>query len=118
MTRSRASAKSAGSRFERTVADYLAAEVDDRIDRRTRTGANDKGDIAGLRFDGERITIECKDTSRTDLAGWYTEARREADNDGALLGVVVHKRRGISDPARQWVTMTLQDFADLLRGRQ
>lgn len=38
--RSRASAKSAGARFERHIADYLAAHVDDRIDRRVKTGAD------------------------------------------------------------------------------
>lgn len=41
MTRSRASAKTAGSRFERAVADYLAEHVDDRIDRRAKTGAKE-----------------------------------------------------------------------------
>ena len=37
--RSRASAKAAGSRFERSIADVLAATIDDRIDRRVKMGA-------------------------------------------------------------------------------
>ena len=46
MTRSRATAKQAGSLFERSIADYLAVALnDDRIDRRVKTGAKDKGDI-------------------------------------------------------------------------
>lgn len=115
MTRTRASAKAAGSRFEREVADYLAQAVDDRIDRRVKTGAKDKGDIGGVRIKGHRIVIECKNHARVDLGGWIVEAQIQADNDGAPLGVVVHKRRNIGAPERQWVTMTLADLAWLIR---
>ena len=38
MSRTRQSAKKAGSSFERLVADYLRDHVDDRIDRRPKTG--------------------------------------------------------------------------------
>jgi hypothetical protein len=118
VTRSRSSAKSAGARFEREVADYLAAAVDDRIDRRVKTGAADKGDIAGVRFHGRRVVLEAKNHGRLDLAGWYAEAATECENDGALIGAVVHKRKGVGDPGRQWVTMTLADLAALLREAQ
>jgi hypothetical protein len=37
MTRTRASARKAGASFETAVAGYLAAHVDDRIERRTKT---------------------------------------------------------------------------------
>jgi hypothetical protein len=60
MTRSRASAKAAGAKFERDVADWLARHVDDRIDRRVKTGAKDKGDIAGIRHMGARVDLETK----------------------------------------------------------
>ena len=115
MTRTRASAKAAGSRFEREVADYLAEMLDDRIDRRVKTGAKDKGDIANIRLKAHRIVMECKNTARTDLAGWISEAHAQADNDGASLGVICHKRHGVGEPSRQWVTMTLTDFAWLIR---
>lgn len=115
MTRTRQSAKAAGARFERDVADYLAAQVDDRIDRRVKTGRADKGDIGGIRFRGQRIALECKNHARQDLPGWIVEAHTEAANDGAMLGAICHKRRGTADPSRQWVTMTLGDFARLLR---
>lgn len=114
MGRSRASAKQAGSRFERAVADYLAATVDDRIDRRTKTGARDRGDIGGVRVRGERVVIECKDAARLSLGVWASEAQTEAANDGAAIGVVVHKRHGRGAPGDQWVSMTLADFAWLL----
>ncbi len=118
--RNRRSAKSAGSRFERTVADYLAAVLDDRIDRRVKTGAKDCGDIGGVRRSpcGSRIAIECKDTAKMDLPQWTREAAAEAANDGALLGVVVHKRRGVGDPSEQWVSMTLADLVALIGGQR
>lgn len=115
MTRTRSSAKAAGAAFERLVADYLAAEVDDRIDRRVKTGSADKGDIGGVRIKTHRVVIEAKNHARLDLPGWYAEATAEAENDGAPLGVVAHKRRGTAKPDRQWVTMSLADFAWLIR---
>ena len=114
MTRSRASARAAGARFERSIADWLAEHLDDRIDRRVKTGAKDRGDIGGVRHRGERVVLECKDTARTDLAGWIREAHLEARNDDARVGVVVAKRRGTTNPADQWVHMTLADLAWLL----
>lgn len=117
MARSRRSAKAAGARFERVVADYLAEELnDDRIDRAPKAGVKDKGDIAGVRYNGHRIVIECKDVSRMDLPKWVREARVEAENADALLGVVVHKRHGVAKPDEQWATMTLKDLAALLKG--
>lgn len=119
MTRNRRSAKAAGARFERVVADYLAEELDDdRIDRAPKAGAKDKGDIANVRMGDHKIVIECKDVARTDLPKWTREAQVEAENASALLGVVAHKRRGVASPAQQWVTMTLGDLAKLLKGHQ
>ena len=120
--RSRRSAKAAGSRFERSIADYLAEHIDDRIDRRPKTGAKDRGDIGGVRLSpalrGGRIVIECKDSARTQLAGWAAEAEVERGNDDAVAGIVVHKRHGIGDPGQQWVTCTLDDLVALLTGER
>jgi hypothetical protein len=118
MSRTRASAKAAGTRFERQIADYLADHIDDRIDRRVKTGAKDRGDIAGLRHMGERIVIECKNTTRTDLAGWIAEAHTQAGNDDALTGVIAHKRHGNGNPGDQWITMTVDDLIGLLTGQR
>lgn len=118
MTRTRTSAKKAGTQFERTIADYLAATVDDRIDRRVKTGAHDRGDIAGVRTPwNDRVVIECKNTTRMNLSGWINEAETERINDGAYIGVVAHKRHGKGAPAQQLVTMTLENFAKLLDGK-
>jgi hypothetical protein len=118
MTRSRSSARAAGTRFETTVARYLADVLDDdRIERRARTGAHDRGDVAGVRtLGGGRVVIEAKDCARLDLAGWLRETETERGNDDALVGIVVHKRRGTADPARQYVTCALADLVALLTG--
>ena len=119
MSRTRKSAKTAGTRFERLVADYLAKTLnDDRIDRRTRTGSKDRGDIGGLRHMGQRVVIECKDTARIDLAGWAAEAELERRNDDAVAGVIISKRHGKGQPGDQWVHMTLRDFVALITGER
>lgn len=115
MTRSRASAKAAGARFERTIADWLKTNVSEWIDRRVKTGAADKGDIANLRTPGGRnIVAELKDVARLDLAGWTREAETERLNDHAAAGIVIHKRRGTTNPGDQYVTMSLRDLCVLL----
>lgn len=116
MTRSRASAKKAGSTFERATADYLAYHVDDRIDRRVKTGSADKGDIAGLRVHDQRVVLECKDTAKISLGAWANEAEAERINDNALATAIVHKRHGKGQPGDQWVTLTLRDLVALING--
>lgn len=119
MSRSRASAKKAGSSFERTIADYLAAVVDDRIDRRVKTGAADRGDIGGLRHMGGRVVIECKNYGGRLLPGpWTAEAETERGNDDAMAGIVIAKRRGTTKPGEQYVLMTVDDFTALLTGNR
>lgn len=117
MSRTRRSAKNAGARFERQIADYLAAALnDDRIDRMARRGSDDRGDIAGVRIHGKTLTIECKNVTRINLPEWVDEAHREAGNSDALAGVVVSKRHGVGDPASQWVHMELRDLLALITG--
>lgn len=116
MARSRASAKAAGTRHERAVADYLAQHVDDRIDRRVKAGAKDRGDIGGVRHLGARVVVECKNTSRLDVGTWLREAEVERGNDDATVGLVVAKRHGKGAPADQLVLMTLGDLVAMLTG--
>lgn len=116
MARNRNSAKQAGARFERQIADYLATNLDDRIDRRVKAGAADKGDIANVRDShNRRIVIEAKDYGgRLNLPQWIKEAHQEAENDNAHVGLVIAKRRGTTNPADQWVAMTVNDLIQLL----
>lgn len=116
MARTRQSAKAAGARFERQIADHLRDNVSEYIDRRVKTGAKDRGDISNVRSHGERVVVECKNTTRTTLAQWIDEAHTQAGNDDAAVGVVIHKRHGVADPGRQWVTMTVDDLVFFLTG--
>lgn len=118
MTITRKTAKAKGSSFEKLVAEFLAmALADDRIERRTKNGAKDRGDIAGIRsVMGGRVVIECKNTTRMELPKWLREAETERGNDDAAVGVVAHKRSGSTNPADQYVTMSLATFAELLQG--
>lgn len=121
MTRSRKSAKSAGTVMETKTANYLAATLDDdRIERRARNGAKDRGDISGVRTPtGDRVVIEVKDYGGQIKAGeWVREAHIEAANDDAPIGVVVAKRRGTTNMQDQWVVMTLGDLAVILGGKR
>jgi hypothetical protein len=123
MTRTRASAKNAGTAFETLIASHLAEQLaDDRIERRARTGGKDRGDIAGVRLAGRRLTIECKNVARLNLPGWITEAQTEADNDSTptntAIGIVIHKRRGTQNPARQYVTMTVAELTTIIKAAQ
>ena len=118
MARTRTSAKAAGARMERTIADCLAQHVDDRIDRRVKTGAADKGDIGGVRtHTGARVVIEIKDYGGKYLVGpWLDEVETERINDNAEVGVVIAKRRGVSDPLKQVCFMSVADLIALLEG--
>lgn len=115
MSRSRASAKKAGSSFERITADYLRDNWDDRIDRRVRTGSADCGDIANFRVNGHRIVLECKNETKYDFSNALNEAQIEAANDSAAIGLAVVKRRGKADPAEQFVVASLGDFVKFLK---
>lgn len=118
MTRSRASAKAAGTRFESSIAAYLRTHVDDRIERRAKTGGKDRGDLSGLRVFGWRVVVECKDVARTALSEWVNEADTERGNDDAIAGLVIHKRRGSTDPGDQYVTCSVRDLVALITGER
>ncbi|MGV0336233.1 hypothetical protein [Corynebacterium kroppenstedtii] len=113
------SAKQAGRSFETAIATYLAQELEsDFIERRRLTGANDRGDIAGVRdARGQRLVIECKNYGgRITPGSWVEEAHIEMGNDSAVAGIVVAKRRGTTNPGAQYVLMTVNDLVALIRG--
>lgn len=119
MARSRNSAKQAGARFEREAADYLAEHVSEFIDRRVKSGAKDLGDISNVRTrHNEKVVVEVKNVMKQALPQWTKEAHQEAENDNALVGVVVHKRHGCGTMGDQWVTCTLDDLVALLTGQR
>lgn len=120
MTRNHQSARKAGTEFETLISTHLAQVLnDDRIERRTKNGAKDRGDVSGVRtFRGGRVVIECKNEITTKLGEWQNETDKERGNDDAVAGVVVHKRVRKARAADQWVTMTITDFVALLTGER
>lgn len=89
-------------------------------ERRAQQGALDMGDF-NLGTTEQRYILEAKCCAKQDLPKWIGEAKREAQHytDSAYrrppaVGVVVAKRRGKTDPAEQWVHMTLGDFLHLV----
>lgn len=117
MARNRASAKAAGAKFERMIADGLAVALQDtRIDRKVKTGTKDKGDIANVRHGEHKLVIECKDRGGQFFAAeWVGEAEAERINDDALAGIVIAKRKGVTDPMRQWCLMEVSELVALIR---
>jgi hypothetical protein len=102
-------AKQRGTAAETAVVNYLHSVGFESAERRTLSGANDKGDI-NL---SEHLVIEVKDHQRMELAGWLDEANREATNANAPYGVVWHKRARKGSPADWYVTMDGANFVKL-----
>lgn len=115
MARNRKSAKKAGTAFENLVATGLRDALgDSTIQRAPRWGSLDKGDVVNVRIDGHHIVIQAKDVARLDLPAWTDAAKVQCANANALAGLVVHKRRGTTDPMRQWVTCTVAELVALI----
>lgn len=61
------------------------------------------------------MSIEVKNHTRVDLAGWWAQAVEQA---GERLPVVIHKRVGKSRAEDWWVTMDLQTLVRLVDERR
>lgn len=112
--------KRKGAAFEQAVADYLAASTGQDVERRHLAGVNDRGDIAGFKINGQRVVVECKNTTKLELSAHLAEAEVERQNDNAAVGILVQKRRGVgmdSDEkvGKHFVVMTLDTFVELLK---
>lgn len=118
MTRTRASAKAAGSEHERSIADYLKLHVSRFIDKMPKYGAKDRGDLLNVEtFNDLPVAVECKNYGgRIEAATWLGEAETERVNLGAVAGLVVAKRRGVTAPGKQIVLMTVDDLVAILTG--
>lgn len=119
MTRTRASAKKAGTDFETLMVDYFKRAWEPECERRRLSGAKDRGDLAFLKCRLGRVVVECKDYAGSVKVGpWLDEAETERGNDDAAIGVVVVKRARIGDPGQQLVMMTAATLVALVTGQQ
>lgn len=101
-----------GASFEALVAAHLREYYPSAERHLTGSG---QGDIGGLPLP---LVIECKNCATFTPAAWFTQLAAAMQRTGAAMGVVIHKRRGVADPGRQFVTMDLNTFIDLLRREQ
>lgn len=98
-----------GTRWETRLADFLRP-MHPRVERRVRTGRNDKGDIAGI--DG--WCIEAKACARLELAKWMDEAEREAKAAGVSRFAVVFPRKSHAT-AKAYAVVPLWLLAELMQ---
>lgn len=111
MSRTRATARQAGTKWETAIVEALRLAGWDACERRRLSGKRDRGDIAGV----PGVVIEAKNTARIDLAGAVDQANIERENADAEHGVAWIKRRGKSHPAHGYVVMDGYTFMNLLR---
>lgn len=103
--------KQKGTSYESSVLPLLQ-EYYPGAERRALAGALDKGDFI---LPGAPFAAEAKNHKAMSLAEWVKEAEVEAKNLGVPYGIVIHKRRGTTDPRRQYVTLTLGSFLELTK---
>lgn len=112
--------KQKGTAFESAIVEYLQDKLcDETIERRALNGTCDRGDISGVKFCGQRMTLECKNEARMRLADYIREAETEARNDNASYYAVIHKKRGVSISTlhtigQQYVTMPLYMLTNMI----
>lgn len=89
-------AKKKGTSLETWTVRYLAWAVQDtRIDRMPLHGNADQGDLIGVRFRGEPVCVECKDTKQPQYRKHWQELLVEMANMDARYGVLVQHRKGV-----------------------
>lgn len=87
--------KSKGTKMETNTVRYLSwALQDERIERMPLHGAKDVGDIAGVRFHGGKVCVECKDTKQPKYAAHWLELLDEMGNADAEYGVLIQHAKG------------------------
>ena len=101
--------KQKGSRFEREVADFLAANGHPHVERMASRGSADRGDLTGI----PGWMLECKAERQIDLAGYMREVAVQQFHARARWGAAIVKARG-KNVAQAYVVMPLEQFAQLI----
>ena len=103
--------KQKGTLAETAVADYLKHTFP-AVERRTLSGANDKGDIAGV----PGCVVEVKNQRTYKIQEWMRETETERVNAAANLGVLVIKPVGIgvSRVSDWWAVVSLETITKLI----
>lgn len=103
--------KARGTKHETNVVNYLRANGFPHAERRTLSGAKDRGDINAA----ADLVIECKSQARHSLAEWVDEANAEGVNAGADIALVWAHRRGKGSAGDGYVILDGATATRLLR---
>ena len=103
--------KQKGTLAETAVADYLK-QTFSAVERRTLSGANDKGDIAGV----PNCVVEVKNQRTYKIHAWMKETETERINAEADLGILVIKPNGVgvSKVNQWWAVVSLETITKLI----
>jgi hypothetical protein len=103
--------KQKGTLAETAVADYLK-QTFLAVERRTLSGANDKGDIAGV----PNCVVEVKNQRTYKIHEWMKETETERINAEADLGILVIKPNGVgvSKVNQWWAVVSLETITKLI----
>jgi hypothetical protein len=103
--------KQKGTLAETAVADYLK-QTFPAVERRTLSGKNDKGDIAGV----PDCVVEVKNQRTYKIQEWMKETEIERINAEAELGILVIKPVGIgvSRVSDWWAVVSLETITSLI----
>jgi len=104
-------AKQKGTLAETAVADYLK-QTFPAVERRTLSGKNDKGDIAGV----PGCVVEVKNQRSYKIHEWMKETEIERINAGEELGVLVIKPNGVgvANVDKWWAVVSLDTITALI----
>ena len=103
--------KQKGTLAETAVADYLR-QTFPAVERRTLSGKNDKGDIAGV----PNSVVEVKNQRTYKIHEWMKETETERINAGADLGILVIKPNGVGVAHINywWAVVSLETITKLI----
>ena len=99
--------KAKGSAFERLVRDYLAESIP--CERIPAGATEDRGDLWT-----PAACVQCKNHRSLSLGAWLQQTRQQQRNAGKPLHALIVKAKGTTNPADQFVVMTLEQFRTLL----
>jgi hypothetical protein len=104
--------KQKGTLAETAVADYLK-QTFPAVERRTLSGKNDKGDIAGV----PNCVIEVKNQKSYNIPQWLKETETERLNAEVDLGVLVIKPvgTGVAKVNEWWAVVSLETITRLIK---
>lgn len=101
-----------GASFERTVRDYLRS-LGFPAERIPAGMTHDRGDISGI--PGWTIEIKSYSNVQRAVSDGLADLEVEQANADTPHGLVVVKRRGVTDPGRQLAVLELWQWAGLVR---